>query len=156
MKKRIKFNGEFLSELIKRVESRPGQNRSTIVDAMNADRVEGRSSQTKVSLSQLSVWAENKEPFKLQRIISLVNNMEGVELSDFFVYEDGSSAAIKPKRSKKGAAADTETLDSVKEAYREAMRAKDDEIQTLKDMLDILKHRSNRQDYDAVSPLEGQ
>lgn len=87
-KRRIKYDYDALSRLIERVTAHGRGTRTDIITAMNADQIDADGKEGKVTLNQLKLWAEERKPVRLQRLVSLVNNMWDVSLSDFFVYED--------------------------------------------------------------------
>ena len=119
-KRKIKFDGEALNRLIDRVTAHGKGTRTDIITAMNADNDDDKK---KVSLNQLSVWANEGKPFKLARLISLVNNMEGVCLDDFFVYEDdGQEFHIQPHESRCTKKTKTEEFTTTDQPDIEAVR----------------------------------
>lgn len=83
-KKKIKYNADFLSRFVKSITANGRGTKTQIVLAINDGRCDGRATTVK----QLSLWADTGKPMKVDAMVGLVNHFEGVELSDFFCYED--------------------------------------------------------------------
>ena len=97
-KRRIKYNADFLPDLIRRVTASHGR-KTIIVDAMNT-----ADNERKVTLTQLQRWTEPGAMVPTERIINLVNQMKDVSLANFFIYEDtneGVEIIPKDKRPRK-------------------------------------------------------
>ena len=88
-KGKIKYNSSFLREFIARVTSTGRHTRTSIVAAMNKDgSLPGDEKDKQVTLTQLSRWEKSGRAPQLERIISLINNFEDVNLEDFFLVDD--------------------------------------------------------------------
>lgn len=88
-KGKIKYNSSYLRELIARVTSTGRQTRTSIVAAMNKDgSLPGDAKEKQVTLTQLSRWEKSGRAPQLERIISLINNFDDVNLEDFFLVDD--------------------------------------------------------------------
>lgn len=125
-KRRIKYDCDALARLIERVTAHGRGTRTDIVVAMNADSTDAKG---KVTLNQLQWWVENRKPVKMERLVSLVNNMDDVSLSDFFVYEDDGEkveAATREPKKRRGKTADKDDTDMRLELLQEKLEHQQD------------------------------
>lgn len=139
--RKIKYNSEFLPRLISRVTAHGRGTKTQVVNAMNL-----ASEKERATLTSLSRWLSGEKPIPVNRIINLVNQMEGVSLSDFFIYEDdgtGVEVDIKERRKRQRPGNDDDTrLTDIRQKMLELR------IEHLQE-IDALKVESQRRE-DAV------
>ncbi|MBQ9705950.1 MAG: hypothetical protein IJV55_07195 [Paludibacteraceae bacterium] len=116
MKKKIKYNADFLTAFVEKVTHGGRQTRTAVVAAMNKDgSLSGDEKEKQVTLTQLSRWVKTGRAPQLERICSLVNNFEGVSLSDFFVEEQtGEAVKVSPRKGQR-ATTDEAMTDLIKQ-----------------------------------------
>lgn len=139
--KRIRYNVDFLPELIRRVTAHGRGTKTQIVDAMNIP-----SETKKATLTSLDRWISGEKPLPVNRLVNLVNNMEDVTLGDFFVYEDGEGVQLPAAEGRRAPVSEKELSDM----RLEMMQMKIDHLQELERVRNEYRQREDalRQQYE--------